>query len=344
MRLWDAVVSLFGRRPWIGYILALIIALIFGTTGYVIIEQWTILESFYMTVITLTTIGFGEIKPLSDAGRMFTLILILFGLFIVAFVINYTTQQIIQGQLSFFLGIGRNSRRVRSMRNHFIICGFGRMGEKVCEQLRSGNVPFVIIESSRERYQDALDEGYVAILGDGTDDDVLREAHIEEARGLVCSVSSDAKNVFITLSSRQLNPKLYILARAAEDNSVNKLMMAGATKVVSPYSIGGRTMANALLRPHVVEFIEFATDNEALDFSIESGTVSAESEFCGSNIIDSQIRSRYNVIILAIRKHDGGMHFNPAPTTILECGDQLIAAGHPDQLGELLAKMEAQPV
>lgn len=329
------------HRHMLSFLLFVLMAVLaIGTAGYQLIEGWSLLDSFYMAVITLTTIGFGEVKELSPHGRMFTLILIVFGLVLVAFIINYTTEQIIRGQLSEILGF-QARQRIRRMTNHFIVCGFGRMGEKVCEQLRQARVPFVVIDSDLERYQDATELGYHCIHGDSTDDEILDKAQIQCAKGLVCSVSSDAQNVFITLSARQMNADLYILARAVEDNSVQKLVMAGASKVVSPYTIGGRTMANALLRPHVVEFVEFATDNEALDFGLESVLVAEESEFNGLNLMESQIRSKYNVMILSIRKHDGREMFNPSSTTIIEAGDQLILAGHPTQLHELICAVEA---
>ncbi|HEY6007722.1 MAG TPA: potassium channel protein [Geobacteraceae bacterium] len=308
-------------------VLALLVTL--GTLGYMGIEGWRLLDALYMTVITLGTVGFREVHELSDAGRVFTMLLIVFGVSVLGYIVGSLAQIMFEGQFQRIIGRKKVEKKIMSLQDHFIICGFGRMGSLICKELAAKPLPFVVIEKHPEVHERLHEEGYLHLRGDATEDETLLRAGIKRAKGLISVVSSDTENVYITLTARGLNPDLYILARSGEEGSEIKLIRAGANKVVSPYLIGGSRMAQAILRPNVVDFIEIATGREHLELQMEEILIPADSGFAGENLINSGFRKETGVIIVGIKKASGKMVFNPESHAKIEALDTLIVLGNP---------------
>jgi len=315
--------------------LILLIIITVGTSGYVIIEGWSPLESFYMTIITISTVGFGEIRQLSSQGRIFTVFLIFFGMGVIAYILKNSAQLMIEAQIKYIIGRSRLEKRLKSLKDHYIICGFGRIGKVIVEELIYNKVPIAVIEGQKEVVEPLQDLEVPFVLDDATNESALLKAGIERAKGLVAVVKSDADNLFIVMSARSLNPKLFILARAGDENTEKKLLRAGANKVVSPYLIGGKKMAHTILRPAVADFIEFTTHERKMGLELEELKVGPASKIKGVTLIDSGIRKDMDVIIVAIKKMDGNMQFNPSSNTVIEEGDILIALGKRDDLNRL---------
>lgn len=317
-------------------VILLILILIIGTGGYIYYEQWTILEAFYMTVVTISTVGFGEVHPLSETGRLFTSFLIVSGTGILAYTLGSLVQFMIEGKFKELIGFKKMKQKIEKLSNHYIICGFGRIGEFITNEFRANDLPFVIVEQNQEVCDRLYKDGYMFVQGDATIDATLEDAGILNARGIITAVTSDTDNVYITLTARGLNPNLYILARSGEDSTEKKLLRAGASKVISPYTIGASRMAQAVLRPSVVDFIDIATGYHHLELQIEEIRVRKSSNLAGKTLQDSAIRSTYNIIIVAIRKKEASdMTFNPAAVTTIEGGDTLIILGEPEEIKKL---------
>jgi voltage-gated potassium channel len=308
-------------------VLGLLITL--GTTGYMVIEGWRFLDSLYMTVITLGTVGFREVHDLSDPGKLFTMLLIVIGVSVLGYIVGSLAQIMFEGQFQRIIGRKKVEKKIMSLQDHYIICGYGRMGSLICRELASKPLPFLIIEKHSEVHDRLHAEGYLHLRGDATEDDTLLRAGIKRAKGLISVVSSDTENVYITLTARGLNPDLFILARSGEEGSEIKLIRAGANKVVSPYLIGGSRMAQAILRPNVVDFIEIATGREHLELQMEEFQIPPDSEFVGENLINSGFRKETGVIIVGIKKSNGKMVFNPESHATIEARDTLIVLGDP---------------
>jgi voltage-gated potassium channel len=305
-----------------------------GTVGYVAIEDWSIFESLYMTVITLATVGYKEVHDLSQEGKAFTIILIIFGAGNIAYAIGSMIQFMVEGQLRKLLGRKKLQKQIKNLKDHYIVCGFGRIGRLVSREFASKPIPFIVVEQDAERCQRIEEEGHLFVHGDATHDDVLEKAGIRNAKGLVTVVTSDSANVFITLTARGINPDLYILARASEDSADLKLMRAGANKVVSPYTIGASRMAQAILRPSVVDFIDIATGTENIELQLEEIAISESSSLSGKTLLSSGIRKQLGVIIIGIKK-DQQMNFNPDPAIVFTPGDILIALGESPEIKNL---------
>jgi voltage-gated potassium channel len=315
---------------------ALLVAIIAsGTLGYRLIEGWQTFDALYMTVITLSTVGFKEVHNLSPDGKIFTIILIISGTSTIAYTLGRLLQFTLEGQLRRLLGRKKLENRISKLRNHYIICGFGRIGHLICREFQSRPIPFVIVEKDPHIIERLIREGYLFVEGDATDDETLQGAGIDHAQGLITAVTSDTDNVYITLTARGLNPKLFILARAGEEGSEKKLMRAGASKVISPYTIGASRMAQAILRPSVVDFIEIATASEHLELQIEEITVSVNSELAGKSLIDSGVRQSMGIIIVGIKQTDGQMIFNPPPGKVIEPNSVLIILGQRKAISQL---------
>jgi voltage-gated potassium channel len=308
-----------------------------GTAGYVMIEGWSFLDSLYMTIISLTSVGFGVVGPLSPEGKFFTLAIILGGVVTVTTTLTIGSQILVAGQLQKFMGRRKLEKEIKKIKDHYIICGYGRMGKVICREFRRKPVPFVVIEKDQETFQ-GLPGDILAIQGNAAEESVLLEAGIERALGLVTVASSDADNVYITLTASGLKPDIYIVARAGESGSETKLIRAGASKVVSPYTIGGTGIANAILRPAVVDFIELVTKREHLELQMEEVQIGGDSTLAGKTILDAGLRQQLGVIVVAVKKGDGGMEFNPSSHTMVEAGDRLIVLGGGDNLGALEKK------
>jgi voltage-gated potassium channel len=301
--------------------------LLLGTLGYVLIEGWDVLTAFYMTVITVTTVGFGEIKEVSELGRLFTIIIIFSGMGIIAYLLGLTAQAMVDFQVRSIIGRRKLGLKMKSIKDHYIVCGFGRIGKIICRELKTKNIPMVVIDSAPESKELLENEGIPYINDDATNEDIMIEAGIERAKGLISVVASDADNLFITMTARGLNPKGFILARADLEQTEKKLLRAGADKVVMPYLIGGQKMAHFVTRPAVSDFLEFAIGNREMGLEMGELLVDMNSRLNGLSLIDSGIRQEMDIIIVAIRKKDGSMSFNPSSQTRIEEGDTLISLG-----------------
>ena len=304
----------------------LFILLAFGSMGYVWIEGWDFFDALYMTVTTLTTVGYGEVHPLSRAGKIYNIVLILVGMGVLFYIISILARVVVEGEIQEALGRHKFMKDIKRLRNHYIICGFGRIGEIIARQLKSRGLSLVVIDKEPEQIDRLEELGYYYISGDATRDEVLLEAGIERAKGLVAVVSSDANNVYIVLTARSLNANLLIVARGEEPGSEQKLLRAGADKVESPHQMGGQKMAHTILHPTVVTFMELAM-KEGVDWSMEEIAVGQTSSLLGLPLKDSGIRQKLDLILVAIKRADGEMLFNPSHETPILAGDTLIALG-----------------
>ena len=305
-----------------------------GTAGYHYIEGWTWFDGFYMVVTTLTTIGYQEVHPLSHAGRVFNVFVILSGVSLLLLGVGALSQALLEFELQSFFGRRRMEREIDRLEGHFIICGMGRVGRSVARELSRKPVPFVFIEHTEAKIQRFTSENWLVIAGDATQEQTLRKALIERAAGLIAATTTDATNLYIVLTARGLNPKLKIIARASEDAAEKHLLTAGADSVVSPYSFAGQRIAQSFLRPHVVSFLDTATTHLGMDLEIGEIHITSASLFAGKTLESSRIRQERGVIVLAIKRREG-MRFNPAPDERIEPDDCLIAMGEPAQLRQL---------
>ncbi len=312
-----------------------VLLVIVGTSGFALIEGWPLLDCLYMTVITITTVGFMEVHPLSPAGRLFTSLLALGGVFTLLYAATAVIRAVVSGEIGGTLGRQRMDRKLAELTGHAIICGYGRMGRLVCSEFSSLGRPFVIVDQQASVLDDFRVPHGIPLQGDATDDHVLRKAGVERAKVLVTVAASDAANLYITMSARLLSEKLFIVARSEESESEPKLLRAGANRVVSPYVIGGQRMAMAVLRPNVMDFIELATRSDYMELQIEESRIEPGSALAGRSLKDSRVRQDLGVIIVAIKKPDGRMVFNPPSEETMEAGDLLITLGHRDQLDRL---------
>ena len=311
-----------------------------GTAGFHFIEGWPWFDGFYMVVTTLTTIGYQETHPLSHAGRIFNVCVIVAGVSLVFLVIGALTQALLEFELRSFFGRRKMEREISRLTDHYIICGAGRVGRSAARELARRPVPFVIIENN-EAKATRYSGDCLVFVGDATKETTLREAQIQNARGLVAATTTDATNLYIILTARALNPRLKIIARASEEDAEKHLLTAGADAIVSPYSFAGQRIAQTFLRPHVVSFLDTATTHLGMDLEIGEISVGMQSAFAGKTIESSRIRQDHGVIVLAIKRGQG-MRFNPAPDDRIETGDFLIAMGEPAQLRQV-EQMAAPP-
>ncbi len=315
------------------FILLVLVSL--GTVGYMTIEGWRFLDALYMTVITLATVGFQEVHHLSDAGQIFTILLIVFGVSVLGYTVGKLAQIMFEGQIQRFLGRKKVETSINALRDHYIICGYGRIGMLICREFAAKPIPFLVVENNPEVLEKLEADGFLFLRGSATEDETLLKAGIKRAKGLVSVVTSDTENVYITLTARGLNPGLFILARSGEPGSEIKLRRAGANKVVSPYHIGGHRMAQAILRPNVVDFIEIATGREHLDLQMEEIFIPGKSPFVGQNLKDAGLRKDTGVIIVGIKKASGEMVFNPESVSVIAAQDTLIVLGQPASIATL---------
>ena len=294
-----------------------------------------------MTLITITTVGYAEIHPLSQAGRIFNSFLIFFGVTIMFFAIGAMTQTLIELELGAYFGKRRARRMIQKLDQHFIICGYGRVGRNAAGELQRSGVPFVIVDVNPERVEKAMLAGMLAVVADATRDETLHAVSIERARGLIAALATDADNLFVILSAKNLNRQLYVATRAGEEEAEAKLQRAGADAVFAPYTIAGYRLAQAVLRPHVFHFFDVATRSMGLAVDVEQVRVIETSEFASRSLEQTRIRRDLGVIVLAIRKSDGSMIFNPPAETVLLGGDHLIVMGEPKNLRSLETMMSA---
>jgi voltage-gated potassium channel len=316
-------------------LLILLVVLFVGSTGYMYLEGWGFLDSLYMTVITITTVGFGEVREVSEQGRFFTIFLIFSGMGVIAYIVGMTAQIMVDLQVRSIIGRRKLGLRIKSIKDHYVICGFGRIGKVICRELKAKKIPMVVIENDPESRQILQSEETPFIIDDATNEDVLIEAGISRARGLISVVASDADNLFITVTARALNPEAFIMARADDEKAQKKLARAGANKVFLPYVIGGQKMAQSITKPAVTDFLEFTVNNRDMGLEMEELLVGEDSRLKGLTLADSGIRQDMDVIFVAIKNKDGEMHFNPGPETSIKSGDTLISLGKSDDIERL---------
>lgn len=309
--------------------------LAFGTIGFKIILGLDWFDCFYFTLITLTSVGFGEPEGMTESARLFTSILIILGVGTIGYALTAAAQAVVQFELISTFGKRKMFRDINKLSGHYIVCGAGRIGSGIIREIARRGQDFVVIEQDELVADKLLAQGYLVLMGDSTTDEVLRGAGIERARGLVCAVSSDPDNLYITLTARDINKDLYIIARANEESAIQRLVKAGANKVVSPSITGANQMAQMLLRPAVADFIELATMTEQLELEMEQIEIAAGSPFIKRQLQETGIRSSLNVIVIAIKRADGDMIFNPSAETVIKENDSLVAIGSHDNLEAL---------
>lgn len=309
----------------------LILAVFIGTAGFRLLDGYPLFDAFYMTLITITTVGYQEIRPLSHAGRVFNSFLILFGVSAMFVAVGAMTQTIIELQLQDRYGERKKRRAIMRMKDHYIVCGFGRVGRNAAFELQRTGAPFLVIDRNEQRVERAEQAGMLAIRADATRDESLREAGVEHARGFIAALATDAENVFVILSAKTLNPRLTVVTRASEEDAEEKLRRAGADTVFSPFSITGHRLAQALLRPRVVQLLDFAGQAVGLDVTMEQLHVAPDLELASRRLGDLVPREA-RLIVLAIGKPDGKMIFNPPVEMQLSAGDVLVVMGEQPSL------------
>ncbi len=312
-----------------------IFMLMFGTLGYMVFEDWNFLDALYMTVITIATVGYSEIHHISDMGRIFTMVIIFLGVGFSLYVAGAVVQLMVEGQIRAILGRKRLNNKINHLKQHHIICGYGRIGQVLCKHIRHKPIDFVVVEMNEELIPTMEADQILFLTGDATDEAVLLNARIKEAKGLVAVLGTDAQNVFLVLTARQLNPNIFIIARSCESRSKSKLLAAGADAVESPYDMGAMSMAQRIIRPTVTSFLNLALASQSKEIQMEEIPITPESHLVNVMLKDSEIRSAYNLIIIAIKKDDGQMNFNPSFDTLIEAHDTVIAVGEAINLQRL---------
>jgi len=324
-----------GIRKAIVGILIMIAILLVGTIGYMLLEGWNCFDSLYMTVITLTTVGYGETHELSRIGKVFTLILILVGAGLLFYIIGMIAEFVVEGQIREVLGRHKLEKQIKKLKDHYIICGYGRVGQTVCDIFSSKSLKMVVIDKDSDRIEQLRKNGLLYVEGEATNEDSLIEAGIGRAMTLVSALGSDVDNLYVTLSARGLNPELFIIARSGSTGSGSKLLRAGADKVVSPYRIGARRIARMILHPTTTDFLELLRNEKIEDFQLEEIPVGSSSGLIGVSLGKLGIRQNLKLNIVAIKKAEGNILFNPSSQDMIEAGDTLIAIGADNNIAKL---------
>jgi voltage-gated potassium channel len=324
--------------PFGGIRLALLlvgVVILIGTAGYVVIEGWNAWDAFYMTITTVTTVGYREVHPLSRPGQLLTAFVVLAGVATLFYTASLSMALLVEGELHQRWQRRRRDRIMEHLSHHFIVCGFGRIGSVIADEFARQRIPFIVVDRDPDRARAAGAAGHVAIEGDASQEDVLKRVGVERARGLVAAVGTDAENVYTVLSARLLKPDLFIVGRAESDDARTKLKRAGADRVISPYHIGALQIAQTALRPAVVEFVQLVTGSSNLDLAMEQVRIEPGSALTGRTLIDANIRQRFGVVVVGIQRVDGSMEFNPPPEAQMRSGDHLVVLGRTANLREL---------
>jgi voltage-gated potassium channel len=322
-----------------GFAVALLVSVVAGgTLGYVLIERWSPWDAFYMTVITITTVGYREVHALSFAGQVFTVVLVFGGVGAALYTATLLATAVVEGGVPKWIAKWRQVRMLDSIKDHFILCGYGRIGSIVARELRRQNVRFIVVERDPERLRAAVNDGALVVEGDASREDVLQHAGLARARGLIAAVGTDAENVYAVLSARLLRPDLFIIGRSETDEGTTILKRAGADRVISPYQIGAVQMAQTALRPAVVDFVALATSYDNLELAMEQIPIGPSSPLINRSILDASLRQRFGVIVVGIQHEDLRMDFNPAPETEIHAGDKLVVLGRAPSLRQLEAE------
>jgi len=323
------------RNP-ILIVISFIVILLAGSLGYIVFEDMGFWESMYLTALTITTVGYGDIVPIHPQGKIFTVFLVFAGVGLVLYAFSKFAETMVEGGLRNILERRKMKTKIAHLRDHYIVCGYGRIGKVICQILNECGRPFVVIETDQDEIRNIESEGYFSLLGEASDDETLLLAGIKNAKGLIAVVASDADNVFISLTARGLNPGLFIMARSSgAPGADTKLMRAGASKVISPYYIGARRMAQFIVRPTVIDFIDLTMHAGELGLRMEELRVTEKASFVEKKLIDSGIRQKHDIIVVAIKREGEEMLFNPKPDTTILAGDILIVLGEHDQISAL---------
>ena len=322
------------RHLAISIALSLLI-LVTGTTGYMIIEDWRFLDALYMTIITISTVGYREVNQVGDIGRVFTIFLVLIGVGFTFYVMAAVVQFMVEGRVRIIMGRRRLDKQIDRLKNHYIVCGYGRIGRVLCRNLQRTPYDLVVVEKNPDLIPVMDEDGVLYLAGDAADETNLLKAGIRRAKGLVAALATDTDNVFLVLSARQLAPELNIIARASHEGAKNKLHAAGANSVESPYEMGAASMAHRIIRPTVTNFLDLAFAHTRKDIQMEEIPVSENSRLTNILLKDSGIRQDFNLIIIAIKKPDGTMLFNPSFEAALMPDDTVIAVGEEENLQKL---------
>ncbi|MDO9584885.1 MAG: potassium channel protein [Syntrophales bacterium] len=313
-------------------LLVLLTILSMGMTGFHYLEGWNFVESLYATVVTISTVGYGDFSPRTGEGMLFTVFLITVGVGTMLYTVGLVTETMLEGRLKIIMGRGRLEKMIRKMNNHYIICGCGRIGHLMCRELAAEKVDFVVIDNDPDTIRKIEEEGYVYHQGDATHDKTLLTAGIKKARGIVCVLPSDAENLYVILTAKELNTGIFILSRSEDEKSEHRLLRAGADRVMSPYTIGGMRMAMAILRPAMLDFVEITTSRQSLELRMEEVSICEDSPYIGKLLGDSGIRQNYGLIVVAVKKESGKMIFNPLANYAVEKNDKLIALGEVENI------------
>lgn len=306
-------------------LLLLLVIIVIGVSGYLIIEKWNFLESLWQTVITLSTVGFGELRPLSSSGRLFTILLIMVGFAVFGYSLTTLTKIIIEGEIKNVFRNKKMERDINNLKGHVIVCGYGCLGRQASIELERWNKPFVVVEANENIGVQLQEASKLVVIGDATEDDVLIKAGIKNAVGLIAALTDDVKNLFVTLTARKLNHTLTIVTKAEDDSAEVKLLSAGANRVISPASIGGKRMASVLISPEVVNFLDVVVHEEDIDLSMREVQIQKNSIIEGLTIRDANIPAEIKII--GLKKEDEGMIINPPADAVLNANNILIVLG-----------------
>jgi voltage-gated potassium channel len=324
-------------------LLALGVITVVGVLGYIMFEGWSFADAVYMTVITLTTVGYREVRPLDTTGQLWTMALLITGVGTLFYAAVSSVELVVEGTIRGYFGRRRMEAAIRKLNGHYILCGYGRVGRQVAAEFALDDLPFVIIEQEPETVEECVEKGYLVLPGEASDDGVLEEAGVRRARGLVATVDSDADNVFVVLSARKLNPKLHIVARASSDESAAKLEIAGADRTLSPYAVGGRRLASLATQPLVVDFLDIVTRGEkGIEFRLEEFSVPEDSFVAEHTIGELRIAERTGAMILATRSKEGNFDTTPSASDRIFGGDTLIVLGTREQVARLESLMRGK--
>jgi len=328
-----------GRRL-ISALVALVVVIIWGTLGYIFLEDFTFIEALYMTVITITTIGFKEVRDLDDSGRIFTILLTFAGTGLMLLYVGILTQFIVEGQFSRIFGRKKVERAVARLKNHYILCGAGRIGSLIITEFEKLKVPFVVIEKDQAKFEKLVENGTLAMHGSASDEKILELAKIYQCKGLILALASDAETVYSILTAGQMKSDLFIIARANEVGGSKKLAVAGAKMVVSPYQSVSSRMVNAVLRPEVADLFESTFLEENLDITMEGIKVAEDCAFTGKTLLESNFRADFGLSVVGIKKADGRMILGPGPNDAINIGDVLVVAGRREDVNQLIKNMK----
>jgi voltage-gated potassium channel len=325
----------FRRNPFIHLLIPgvlLLTIIIVGIAGYTLIEGWPLIDALYMVVITLSTVGFKEVRNLSLAGRLLTMAIIITGVSTAIYAAGQVIEMMVEGQIVGYRRRRKMEKMISEMKNHYIICGFGRVGHQVAVEFNAAKIPYVVLDSKPETAEELGARNMPFIIGDITSDKVLLDAGIKKAKGLIAAADSDTANVFVTLSARVLNPELSIIARASSMAAEEKMKKAGANRVISPYFIAGKRMAAVATKPIAVDFLDTVLHSEHVEMEMREFKLTADCTLAGKTLGEANIRQRSGAFIIAIRRINGSFNFQPIANTKVEAGDILVAIGTPSQL------------